>query len=172
MAFQTQINQQLGAGIPGEPAVKSSLVVESYTLQSTQPNVIGYAFTTSSDTGIAEVGGVPSNDDYNGNRFFAGILVGPKEYALFGTGVPPLGPTLTLPNNVQGDLAVRGIFYVTFTQPAYQNDQVAFSETDGHLIPVQQGSAAPGGYTLIPGAYVYEGTTDTQNGLAVISLNK
>lgn len=164
-AVQTTVNINYGFGVIGEviqdgPTRASSRIVNS----SGTANVIGYAYTRSNTTDICTVGGAITN----GSTVFGGILCNPKEYASYGTTSGTLQPTLTVPDNWQGDFLEMGTIVVTLTTAANIGDLVTYNLTTGALGAVAPGSAAPGGSALVPNAVVRSYTSAA--GLVAIRL--
>jgi hypothetical protein len=150
-AVQTTVNINYGFGVIGEvindgPTRASSRIVNS----SGTPNIIGYAYTRSNTTDICTVGGAITN----GSTVFGGILSNPKEYASYGTTAGTLAPTLTLPDNWQGDFVEMGTIVVALTTAANIGDLVTYVLTTGALGAVAPGASAPGGSALVPNAIV------------------
>lgn len=162
MAFQSTVSLKQGFGVIGELFDNGPHRAQSFTLVSGNAanNVIGRAFTVTSQ-GVAAAGGTNS---------FAGILVNPKSYASFGTAAGgPLAPTLTLANNVQGELLSEGAIIVTLGAAATVGDLVYYTNATGILTTTDPGAVAPVLSTLIKGAYVDR--FDLTSGLAVITLS-
>lgn len=136
MTFQSTVALNQGFGVPGEPFTDSPSRAAPYNiLTSGHPeyNVMGNAFTIvadgATDTPTATAGGT---------GVFAGILVGPKEQANYGTTGDTLAPTLTVPNNVVGECMIMGEVIVTLPAAANIGDLVTYNTTTGAL-----GSTAP-----------------------------
>jgi hypothetical protein len=91
MGFQTAVNVELGAGLPGTLYDDGPVRAAPYELNSAQAsyNVIGAtAFTVvSGDPGNNAASGVVAA---GGTGSFAGILMNPKVYANYGTTAGPL----------------------------------------------------------------------------------
>ena len=150
-AFQTTVNINYGYGVIGELIQDGPQRVASRIMNSSgTPNVIGYAYTRSNTTDICAVGGAITN----GSTVFGGILVNPKAYASYGTTAGTLVPTLTLPDNAQGEFLEMGQIVVTLTTAANIGDLVTYNLTTGALGAVAPGSSAPGGSALVPNATV------------------
>lgn len=126
MPLQTVVNFVTGIGVPGEILFDGPKRVYPYTLISTpQLNIVGAtAYTVVSD-GVAMAGG---------SGAFAGILVNPKTYPLFG-GVP-FNPSLTLPDNTIGELLVMGTPLMKLATTANIGDFVVYDATTGALSTV------------------------------------
>ena len=162
MAFQSAVSLKQGFGVIGELFDNGPHRAQSFTIVSGDAanNVIGRAFTVTSQ-GLAAAGGANP---------FAGILVNPKSYSSFGTVAGgTLAPTLTLANNVQGELLSEGSIVVTLGAAADVGDLVYFTNATGILTTTAPGAAAPALSTLIKGAYVDR--FDLTSGLAVITLS-
>ena len=165
MAFQSSVNINLAFGVVGELLFDGPQRVEPLLMNSSgTPNLIGYAFTKSNTTNIAQVGGAVA-----AGRVFAGILVDPKVYANGGTTAGTLAPNLALPDNTMGEFMTTGCIVVNVTGAANIGDQVQFNQTTGALSAVAPGAAASAGSALIPGAYIFRYPT-TASGLVAIRL--
>lgn len=163
MGFQTAVDLNQGFGVVGEVFDDGPRRVQPFIIDSTDPanNVFGRAFTILSE-GKAAAGAEGGS--------FAGILVGPKEHASYGTSAGgPLAPTLTLADNVVGELLSEGSVIVTLPAAAAIGDLVYFTDATGVLTTIAPGAAAPALSTLIEGAYV-DRFTVSGAGLAVITL--
>lgn len=165
MGFQSAVQIFTGFGVPGELFQDAPSVVQSFTLNSdlASYNVIGATAYTVQADGFAQAG--------SGGAFgFAGILVDPKNQALFGAvGSSPLSPTLVLPNNAQAELLTQGILIVTLPGAAAIGDYVIYDNTTGALSTVAAGSPAGSGKSFanaVVSNYAVSGA-----GLAVISVN-
>lgn len=150
MAFQSQVNINMAAGIAGEFAADGAHRVQAYTLDSTavnSPNTFGYAFTQLAD-GVATVGGTGA---------FAGILINPKSKANYGASSGTLAPSLNAQNLSIGELCSKtlGALWVMLPAAAAVGDLVCFSKTTGELSTVAAGTAtAPTGKSFVPNATV------------------
>lgn len=162
--FQSTVNVNLGFGIPGELIVDGPQRVDSLTLDTTG-GTIAYAFTKSSTTNIATMGGAI----VDGTNLFAGILVNPKAYASFGGANAPLDPTMFLGPNTQGEFLTMGTIVVTLVGAAEIGDLVQYNETTGALSAITPGTSPASGYALVPNAVVWN-YAQTATGLAAIRL--
>lgn len=135
MPFQSVVNVELGFGIPGtwfddapQRAQPSTLVSASATY-----NVVGAtAYTvTTADPGDGSASLIAAA---GGSGVFAGILMNPHVYATSGPTTGALNPTMTLPNQFMGELALTGTAIVTIPGPANIGDLVAYDLTTGQLI--------------------------------------
>ena len=128
MAFQSTVNQFQGFGVPGDLFNEGPVRSKPYIIDSADPayNVMGRAFTVTSE-GVAAAGGTGA---------FAGILIGPKEQAMVGTSSGTLAPTLTIPDNVVGELLDMGEVIVTLPAAAAIGDKVAYDTTTGAISTV------------------------------------
>jgi hypothetical protein len=152
MAFQSQVNINMAAGVAGEFASDGAHRVQAYQLDSAivgKPNTFGFAYTQLAD-GIATVGGAGA---------FAGILVNPKSKALYGTATGgTLAPSLDAMNLSIGELCSKtlGSIWVMLPAAAAIGDLVCYSTTTGALSTVAAGTAsAPAGTKFVPNATVY-----------------
>jgi hypothetical protein len=164
MAFQSTVSANMGFGVVGEIFDDGPRRAQPFILRSDDAalNVFGRAFTVLSE-GVAEAG-------KDGAQVFAGILINPKAHASYGTAAGgPLAPTLTLANEVVGELCSEGSIVVTLPGAANIGDLVYFTDATGVLTTTAPGAAAPANSTLIEGAYV-DRFTVAGAGLAVITL--
>lgn len=132
--FQTNINIELGFGIPGSLYDDGPIRSAPFALNSASAayNVIGAtAFTvSSSDPGDNSGSAVAAA---GGSGIFAGILMNPKVYATSGPSTGALDPTMTLPNYFIAELLTMGDIIVTIPGPASIGDLVAYDLTTGKL---------------------------------------
>lgn len=163
-AFQSTINLTYAFGVIGELIQDGPQRISSRIMNSSgTPNVVGYAYTRSNTTDICSVGGTIAS-----GVVFGGILVMPKSYASYGTTAGTLAPTLTLPDNAQGEFAEMGTIVVALTTACNIGDLVTYNLTTGALGCVAPGSSAPGGSALVPNAVVR--SYNTAAGIAAIRL--
>lgn len=129
MTFQSTVSIQQGFGVPGEQFTDGPFRAESFTINSALAsyNVIGATACSVTSQGFCAAG-KPS-----ANAPFAGILVDPKNVALFGAGGIPLNPTLTVPNFTAVECATMGSIIVTLPGAAAIGDKVIFDNTTGAL---------------------------------------
>ena len=168
MAFQSNVFLKSGLSVPGELYADDPKRSQSYILQSSDPafNIVGATAYTVSFEGIAAAG----DPTAGAGPVFAGFLVLPKSYALFGAvGGQPLDPTLVLPNETQADLLSMGSIVVTLPAPAQIGDVVFYSQVDGSLITQPQGLGVPPGYNYANAFVSYYEVAAP--GLAVITVN-
>ena len=116
-------------------------------------NVIGRGFTyvAASDTEVAA----------GGTGVFAGVLVGPHQYASFGGGGTPLDPTLVLNNGKNADILYMGIISTVVgvnpdnvTGASLIGDQVVYDNATGELSSIAVAAVVPVGFTIIPNAQI------------------
>lgn len=156
MSFQSTIATTQGFGVAGELFNNGPVRAASYILNSgAVPNKIGYAFSIVSE-GMAACGGT---------GVFAGILVNPKSYASYGTTSGTLAPTLTVPEDSQGELLTMGEVVVYLDTAAAIGDGVFYTNATGAL----SAGTASTGQTQIPNCKVSKYTLAAA-GLAVITL--
>ncbi len=162
MPFQSTVFFSTGLSVPGEIWSNTPIRSQSYILQSVlaSQNIIGATAYTIVSQGIARAGGTGA---------FAGFLVMPKDYALYGLAGTALSPTMTLANEVQADILSMGTIVVTLPGPAAIGDVVLYDTATGALQTVPPGTALPVG-TASANAYV-DYFTVTAAGLAVITVN-
>ena len=133
-SFQTAVNIQYAAGLPGALYDDSPERSASWELNSSSAayNIVGAtAFTaTSADPGSGDACGVAAA---GGTGAFVGILSNSKLYANAGTSSGALYPTMTLPNDVIGQLTTMGHLWVSLPGPANVGDQVCYDQTTGAL---------------------------------------
>lgn len=131
MSFQTSVRFDYAFGVPGEIKYDGPSRAQPGFIVSASAayNIVGAtAYTQANSGGAVAAGGT--------NPFF-GLLANPKIYASFGTtGGGPLAPTMTLPNDVEGEFLQMG--YMVATMPAACNigDQVTYNLTTGALASV------------------------------------
>ena len=103
MGFQSTVAILQGAGVPGEQYSDGPWRAQSYTINSPSAayNIIGATGCSITSQGNVTAG----NGAGSGGSVYAGILVDPKNVALFGIGGIPLNPTLTVPNQTQIECA-------------------------------------------------------------------
>lgn len=163
MGYQTTVYQFQSSGVVGELYDNSPVICNSYVLDSEDEanNVIGRAFTVTGNQ-LAQAGN-PDDD-----AVFAGILVGPKQYASFGSVGQPLAPTLTLSNGTPADILSMGAVWVVLPATANIGDWVIYEGATGELNTIAPGDAIPSG------SYFANATVQifdvTQIGLAMIRI--
>lgn len=165
MTFQSTVNIQMGAGVPGDIFNDGPRRAESFILNSVDAayNVFGRAFTKSAE-GVAQAGNGASN------LGFAGILINPKGSALYGTSAGgTLAPSITLANNAQGEIMSMGSAWVTLPAPASIGDLVVYNTTTGALSTVAPGAPLPVGTAFAQAIVDYFNVTVA--GLAVITVS-
>lgn len=161
--FQATIRYDYAFGVPGEirkdgpTRVNPGFIVSADATQ----NVIGRAFTKSA-SGIYSAGGT---------GVFGGILVNPKAYASAGASGSPLAPTLTLPNNTEGQFMGMGYVVAVLTNAAaLVGDVVIFNQATGALTSQPAATAVPAGSTLVPNTTVSEFPQPTAGGLVLLKM--
>jgi len=168
--FQSTVYLYSGAGIPGEQYDDSPWRALPYTINSTSAayNIIGSTFCTITagasvrNAGICQAGSA-------GTFGVAGLLVAPKDYALFGSGGQPLNPTLTVPNQTLIQCATMGRFYVYLPATAAIGDWVIFDNTTGAIETIAPNAALPVGKSWAQG--IVSVLLMEAAGLGVIDLN-
>lgn len=102
--FQSTLRYDYTFGVPGELLRDGPNRTRPGFIQSSSAalNIVGAtAFTQAAAGGAVQAGGT---------GIFAGLLCNPKVYPGFGTTAGgPLAPTLTLPNNIQGEFLEMGL---------------------------------------------------------------
>lgn len=148
MAFQSVVNIYNAAGVVGESAFSGPRRALPYNLFSNgTANIIGHAFTKTNGGNPDPSGNSPvaGTAQTGGTGEFAGILAYPKQYASFGTTGSPLAPTLTLPDNTIGNLAIMDYLWAFLAGPASVNDLVTYNSVTGALssiVPTAQFTAS------------------------------
>jgi hypothetical protein len=166
--YQESIKIDQAFGVPGQIFTDGPHRAEVFTLISALAayNKVGATAFTVSSQAIAAAGNV------GGNRVFAGVLVNPQSYVLYGTqGGGPLSPSLTLPNNSRGELMTMGTFIAQLANTVTANigDLVIFNNTTGALSSIAPGVPTPNGYSNAIGIVDYF-TSPNQPGIAVVTL--
>lgn len=170
MAFQTSVQPQQGAGLPGEMAFWGPLRATPAMLESANAanNVFGRWFT------IAEVPTVSVEEGLRaqagGTGAPLGLLANPKEHV---SAVEGYDYTYALPNGVIAGFAKMGEYFVRLTNAAQPGNDVVYNTTTGVLSAIAAGGTPGAGTALVPNAKVirYAGSiTAPFDGLAVISL--
>lgn len=163
MAFQSSVAINQGFGVPGELYTDAPYRAQSYIINSASAayNIIGATACTITSQGVCQAGS-------GGSFGYAGILVDPKNVALFGTGGIPLAPTLTVPNYTQIECLTMGTIVVTLPDAAAIGDWVVYDNTTGALSTVSAGSSLPSGKSWANAIVDYY--TVSGAGLAVITV--
>ena len=132
---QTTVNIWSAAGVPGDLAFDGPMRSSPFNLNSSTPNIIGYAYTKTNGANPNPSGaaGNAGTAQVGGSGIFAGILVNSKEYASYGTTGSPLGATLTLPNYTIGELMIMGQIWVSLPGSASVGDLVEYDPATGAL---------------------------------------
>lgn len=165
MSFQNTVQINMGAGVPGEQYSDGPWRAQSYTIDSVTAadNIIGTTVCSITSQGFCQAG------NPGGTSIIAGLLVDPKNIALFGTGGSPLSPTLTVPNFTQVQCATMGSYFVTLPGAANIGDWLTYNETTGFLSSVAPGTSLPTGTQWANGVVDY--ATVSGAGLAIVTLN-
>jgi len=164
--FQSTVTSNMGLGVVGDIFDDGPRRCQPFILvaDGDATNLIGRAFTMKAGLeGVAE----PGRD---GVQPFAGILVNSKEYALYGVPGNAFGASLTLADNVIGELLSEGSIIVSVPAAAGIGDAVFFDLITGAISTALQAAATPAGTAKIVGAYV-DRFIPTAAGLAVITLS-
>lgn len=166
MGFQSAVQIQQGFGVPGEQFTDSPWRAQSFSIDSALAsyNIVGATCCSVTADGVCAAGNT------GGVLPYAGLLIDPKNIALFGTGGIPLAPTLTVPNFTQVECATMGTFIVTLPAAAAIGDYVVYDNTTGAISTVVAGSSTPGSGKSWANAFVDQFTV-TGAGLAVITMN-
>lgn len=167
--FQTTVNTLQGFGVPGDMALASPHRAESLIINSAgaTPNVYGFAATKSNATNVAKMGGT-----IGAGTVFAGIMVGPKQAALWGVqNVGTLAPTMAIPDNARADFLTMGDPTLFVNTPCSIGDLVAYNTTTGALSTYAPGGSIPAGCAQVPNAVIYRyPVTSSSGGLTVVRL--
>lgn len=165
MGFQSSVFINQGSGVPGEQYSDGPWRAQSYQINSASAanNIIGTTVCSISSEGVCQAGNA------GGAFIIAGLLVDPKNIALFGTGGIPLAPTLTVPNFTQVECATMGSYWVTLPAAANIGDWLVYDETTGAISTVAPGTSLPGGKQWANGVVDY--FTVSGAGLGVVTLN-
>lgn len=129
MAFpQGSVSLSQAYGIPGEFAYDGPSRAASWEIQGNgHANIVGatvYTVTTpltDTSSGVATAGGTGP---------FAGILANPKVYANYNGN---LSATMTIPDNIQGELVTMGILNVTSVTANNPGDVGVYDTTTGAI---------------------------------------
>lgn len=165
MSFQSTVSINTGFGVPGEQYSDGPWRAQSYTINSASAayNIIGATMCSITSQGNVAAG------NSGGTAVFAGLLVDPKNIALFGVGGSALAPTLTVPNYTQVECATMGSFIVTLPAAAAIGEWVIYDNTTGAISTVAPGTALPVGKSW--GQAIVDSVTVGGAGLAVITIN-
>lgn len=166
MGFQSTVFINQGFGVPGELFTDSPWIAQSYTINSGSAayNIIGATACTVTSQGFCQAGS-------GGSYGFAGILVDPKDIALFGTGGIPLNPTLTVPNYTQVECLTMGTIIVTLPAAANIGDYVVYNNTTGALSTITPTTPLASGTTFANALVAYYTQGIAGSALAVIQVN-
>ncbi len=166
MAFQSTVAIELGFGVPGELFTDAPYIVQPYYINSAEAsyNIIGATACTIAAQGECQAG---AGGDYG----YAGILVDPKDIALFGAGGIPLNPTLTVPNYTQVECLTMGTIIVTLPAAANIGDYVVFDNTTGALSTITPTTPLASGTTFANAIVSYYTQGISGTALAVITVN-
>lgn len=164
MSFQSTVSLQQGFGVPGELYTDGPYRVEPYTINSASAdyNIIGATCCSITSQGFCAAG------NSGGTAAFAGLLVDPKDVALFGSGGIPLNPTLVVPNFTLVECATMGSFVVTLPAAAAIGDFVIYDQTTGAISTITPTTSLPSGKNFANAIVDY--FTVAGAGLAVITL--
>lgn len=164
MGFQSAVQINQGFGVPGEQYSDGPWRAQSFTINSASAanNVIGATICSVTSQGNCAAGNT------GGTTPIAGLLVDPKNIALFGTGGIPLNPTLTVPNFTQVECATEGSYIVTLPGAAAIGDWLIYDNTTGAISTVTPGTSLPSGKSWGNGIVDY--FTVTGAGLGVVTL--
>ena len=97
-----------------------------------------------------------------------GVLVSPKEYALFGSG---LTPSLTLADQTQAELMTVGIVIVRVPAACAIGDYLIYNDTTGALATMPPGSTCPTGYSFANGVVSQFTPNASGSQLAVVEMS-
>jgi hypothetical protein len=171
MGFQTAIQFNQGAGIPGEYALDDrGARAEPGVLRSASAanNVFGRVFTMlATDPGVMRAG----NPGGTGVRPM--IMTSPKQNVSAGTAANgTLAPTLVLRNEEIAEFtSCHAGIWVTTDSAARPGDIVRYLLTTGQIHIVPPGTAADPLYADLPGAQVVRFPQPTVPGLCVVAIS-
>lgn len=136
--FQSTVNIFNTIGFPGELAYANAPNrVANWILNSSgQAQIVGYAYTVTSGGSPDPVQASPTagTAKVGGTGVFAGLLISPKEYSLYGTtNGGPLAASLQLADNKIGSLMIMGYAFVSLSTAANVGDRVYYDNTTGAL---------------------------------------
>lgn len=166
MSFQSTVFINQGFGVPGELFTDSPYTVTPYTINSGEAsyNTIGATACTVTSQGFCQAGS-------GGSYGFAGILVDPKDQALYGASGVPLAPTLTVNNYSPVACATMGVVIVTLPAACNIGDYVVYNNTTGALSTITPSTPLASG-TSFANAIVTNFTPSASGSqLAVITIN-
>lgn len=166
--FQSSVPYLYAAGLPGEFINDGPNRTESFRLVANQtvpaavpPIAFGVAFTyaalgdVSNPNGLAVTPTATPGGTGTATDVFAGILVNPKEHALYGDANGALDPVYSLPDGSWGELCTMGILLANVTTDTTTTgsagDPLAFKVADGTIVAFK-GDTVPANTVLIPGA--------------------
>ena len=164
MGFQNTVRYDYTFGQPGELKYDGPKRVQTGLINSASAayNIVGATVFTQANTGGTFGAG--------GTGIFVGLLANPKVYASVGTTtLGPLGPTLTVPNNVQGEFVLMGEIVVSVPAACNIGDLLTYNTTTGAIGTLPPAGVLPAGYAFVPNA-VIEKFPQSGAGLAVARL--
>lgn len=161
MSFQSTVYINQGLGVPGEKFSDSPARTQTYTINSAQAsyNIIGATFCSITSQGVCAAG------NSGGTAITAGLLVDPKNVALFNN----LTATLTVPNQTIVECATMGTYLVTLPATAAIGDWLVYDQTTGAIATVSPNASLPSGKSWAMGRVDY--FTVSAAGLAVVTLD-
>lgn len=164
MSFQSAVQINQGAGVPGELFTNSPSRAQTYRINSADAdyNIVGATCCTIESEGVVQAGAGGALG------VFAGFLVAPKDYALFG-GAQPLDPSLTLPNDSIVECLTMGTIFATLPATANIGDLVVFDDTTGAIETISPGDNLPAGKSFAYAEVDY--FEATPQGLSVITVS-
>lgn len=129
MTIQSSIRYDYGFGVPGEILKDGPMRSRPGLINSSSAalNIVGAtAFTQAATGGTVQAGGAGQ---------FAGLLCNPKVYPGFGTSSGgPLAPTLTLPNQIQGEFLFMGFMVALLANASVLiGDLITYASATGAL---------------------------------------
>ena len=131
MTFQSTVRYDQTFGVPGEIRFDGPMRAQPGLINSASAayNIVGAtAFTQPSAGGTVAAGGTDP---------FFGILAKPHNYASYGNSVDgPLGPTLTLANNVEAEFVTMGFLCISLAAACNIGDLVTYNTTTGALASI------------------------------------
>lgn len=164
MSFQSTVNYDFGAGMPGEAARNSPLRSHPGVIDSggnPTRNVFGRGFTQPAAGGTVAPGGTD---------VFFGFLANPKQHASFGGSGGPLSPSYALPDDTVADFVYGGILWLAITNAASIGQQLQMAQADGQLsIPASPGTP-DANHTLVPAWVTDFPQTNSGGGLVMARI--
>lgn len=184
--FQQNVRYQFAAGLPGEFSNDGPNRTQSFRLvvnptQAGAPIAFGYAFSYAAVGEFANPNGLASTQTAQPGAasvaagVFAGVLVNPKEHALYGDNTGALAPVYTLPDGSWGELTRMGILFVNVTTAntaghGASGNALGFDPVTGIIHAFPAGDAVAANFIAIPGILRTAVGQNVTLGLAKVEL--